>query len=101
MKTLYLLFAVVFLAFQIQAQPDVKTALYQVDACRPVDESALSHGKHRIRCFGQRGYCFLRQYKCDSGFVFMEEFNDCRNNRTLKCCVPPRIGLGGRVPHTE
>lgn len=95
MKTLYLLqFAVAYLAFQIQAQPDPKYAICQVDDNNPVDELALAQLKGRMPCYDKRGYCALRQMKCDSGFVFVEQFNNCHNTRTLKCCVLRRAGLG-------
>ncbi|KAH0622892.1 hypothetical protein JD844_025727 [Phrynosoma platyrhinos] len=99
MKTLCLLFAIVFLVFKIQATPALSSQ-NEVKATRapePSDyreddhglkkNSALSSRLTTFACFGPFGYCLPRNWQCLSERVFLEEFNDCPVPDVFKCCL--------------
>ncbi|KAJ7341319.1 hypothetical protein JRQ81_005274 [Phrynocephalus forsythii] len=95
MKSLRLAFVVVVLACHIQAKPDPfldeklkeyegsESAAFQKDDPR----LPLTKTVGKINCLSPWGYCLFRNYWCTSGFVMKEQFNNCPNVRTLKCCV--------------
>ncbi|CAI5771433.1 Hypothetical predicted protein [Podarcis lilfordi] len=97
MKMLYVLFAVAFLVYQVQANPQPPS---EDEAKEPLDpEMKLkedpglmlppddSAKRTAIRCKGGDGYCLPRGFLCHSLLVFKEPYNDCPFSADLKCCV--------------
>ncbi|CAI5771430.1 Hypothetical predicted protein [Podarcis lilfordi] len=97
MKMLYVLFAVAFLVYQVQANPQPPS---EDEAKEPLDpEMKLKEDpglmpppddSERLKvvlCQGFNGYCLPRGFSCHNGLVFAEVFNNCPFSAVLKCCV--------------
>ncbi|CAI5771436.1 Hypothetical predicted protein [Podarcis lilfordi] len=40
-----------------------------------------------VGCFGNKGYCLPRGYRCHNGLKWEEKYNNCPFRNVLLCCV--------------